>query len=135
MTEPPFAIEVFFDGGCPLCSREIEMLRRRDRRSAIRFTDIAAPGFDAGAVGLSLPQLMARIHGRLPDGRIIEGVEVFRRLYTAVGWGALVKVTRVPGISHLLDLAYHLFAKNRLRWTGRCSSDASGRCALDHGHR
>ena len=39
--------EVFYDGECPLCMREIRMLRRMDRRGRIRFTDIAAPGLDA----------------------------------------------------------------------------------------
>ena len=119
-----FEIEVFYDGACPLCTQEINMLRGRDRRARIRFTDIASEGFDAGAVGLTWEALMERIHGRLPDGTIIEGVEVFRRLYAAVGFGALVRVSRAPGLSQLLDLAYYLFAKNRLRLTGRCADDS-----------
>jgi predicted DCC family thiol-disulfide oxidoreductase YuxK len=122
-----FDVEVYYDGECPLCMREIRMLRRRDQRQRIRFTDISAEGFDAGAVGLSWETLMNRIHGRLPDGTLIEGAEVFRRLYAAVGFSRLVALTRVPGVSQLLDLAYKLFAKNRLRLTGRC---ANGACAL-----
>ena len=118
-----FDIEVFFDGACPLCSREIDLLRRRDRLSRIRFTDIAADGFDASTVGRTWEALMARIHGRLPDGTIVEGVEVFRHLYAAVGFAGLARMSRAPGVSHLLELAYHLFAKNRLRFTGRCSDD------------
>jgi predicted DCC family thiol-disulfide oxidoreductase YuxK len=121
-----YDVEVFYDGACPLCVRETDMLRARDRRARIRFTDIAAEGFDAAAVGVPWEVLMARIHGRLPDGTLIQGVEVFRRLYAAVGFGPLVAVSRVPGLSHLLDLAYRVFAKNRLRLTGRC---ADGACA------
>jgi predicted DCC family thiol-disulfide oxidoreductase YuxK len=119
-----FDIEVFYDGACPLCLREIDLLRRRDHRARIRFTDIAADGFDAEAVGVRWEALMERIHGRLPDGTLVEGVEVFRRLYAAVGFGPLVRLSRAPGVSQLLDLAYHLFAKNRLRLTGRCADDA-----------
>ena len=123
-----FDVEVFFDGACPLCVREIRMLQRLDRRRArIRFTDIAAPGFDAANLGRSWADLMDRIQGRLPDGTWIEGVEVFRRLYAAVGFGALVFVTRLPGISHALELSYRLFAKNRLKLTGRC---VDGACAV-----
>lgn len=125
-----FDVEVFYDGACPLCTREIGMLRRRDHRARIRFTDIAADGFDAGTVGLTWQALMDRIHGRLPDGTLIEGVEVFRRLYAAVGFRALVTLSRAPGVSQLLDLAYRLFAKNRLRLTGRCLDDA---CAVHRG--
>lgn len=98
------------------------MLRRLDRRDAIRFTDIAAPGFDAASVGIDHASLMARIHGRRANGELIEGVEVFRELYSAVGFRRLVSLTRLPGIAQLLDLAYHLFAKNRLRLTGRCEA-------------
>jgi predicted DCC family thiol-disulfide oxidoreductase YuxK len=121
-----FDVEVFYDGACPLCLREINMLRRWDKRNRIRFTDIAAPGFQAEALGTTQADLMARIRGRLADGSWIEGVEVFRRLYTAVGFGWLVWPTRLPGISHLLNVGYLLFAKNRLRLTGRC---ADGICA------
>lgn len=124
-------VEVFYDGDCPLCMREIRMLMRRDRAARIQFTDIAAATFDPAAYGKDHADFMARIHGRLPDGTWIEGVEVFRRLYAAIGFGWIVAVTRVPGVSHLLRLGYHLFAKNRLRLTGRCAPD--GTCAVPAG--
>jgi len=117
-----FDIEVYYDGACPMCAREIAMLRRLDRAGRIRFVDIAAPGFDACAVGVSQEALMARIHGRLPDGTRIDGVEVFRRLYTAVGFGTAVALTRLPGVAQLLDAAYAGFARRRRRLGGRCEA-------------
>lgn len=121
ITPASFAVEVFFDGACPLCQREIGWLRRWDRRGRIRFTDIAAPGFVPPA-DHSFDELMAEIHGRLPDGTWIKGVEVFRRLYAAACCPLLVAPTRLPGISHLLDWGYRVFARNRLRLTGRCDA-------------
>lgn len=123
----PWEVEVFYDGDCPLCMREINMLMRLDRAKRIRFTNIAAAGFDASAVGLDASTLMKKIHGRLPSGELIEGVEVFRRLYHAVGFKKLVRISRAPVISQLLNVAYTVFAKNRLRLTGRCENDV---CAL-----
>lgn len=123
-TAPAFDVEVLYDGECPLCVREIRMLQARDRHHRIRFVDIAAPDFDAAAVGVTWEVLMAQIHGRLPDGTLIQGVEVFRRLYAAIGFGPVVRWTRLPGVSQLLDLAYDAFAKNRLRLTGRCEDEA-----------
>lgn len=120
----PWDVQVFFDGACPLCRREIAWLRSLDRRRRIEFTDLAAADFDPAAWGRDLDTLMARIHGRLPDGTWIEGVEVFRRLYAAVGFGPLVFVTRLPGISQLLDWGYGVFAARRLRLTGRCDDGA-----------
>jgi predicted DCC family thiol-disulfide oxidoreductase YuxK len=123
-----FDVEVFYDGDCPLCMREIRMLMRRDKNGRIVFSDIAASDFDPEDLGVDLDSLMRRIHGRLPDGRLIEGVEVFRRLYGAIGFGPLVLLSRLPGISQLLDLTYHLFAANRLRLTGRCTAEA---CSIE----
>jgi predicted DCC family thiol-disulfide oxidoreductase YuxK len=123
-------IEVFYDGECPLCMREIRLLRQLDRRERIRLVDIAAKGFDAASVGVSWERLMDRIYGRLPDGTLIEGVEVFRQIYAAVGFAPLVRLTRLPGISHALDLGYRWLAKNRVRLTGRCTDRA---CTSDSG--
>lgn len=123
-SRPAFEVEVFYDGACPLCLREIDMLRRKDDKQRILFTDISAANFDADSVGVPFPTLMERIHGRLPDGTLIEGVEVFRRLYAAVGFGFLVAASRLPLVAPLLNLSYRAFAKNRLRLTGRCTEDA-----------
>ncbi len=117
-------VEVFFDGECPLCMREIRMLRWMDRRQRIRFTDISTDKFLPDQFGRSMQDFMDEIHGRLPDGQWITGVEVFRRLYAAVGLGPLVSLTRLPGISHGLEAGYQVFAKNRLRLTGRCDTSS-----------
>ena len=122
------SIEVFFDGDCPLCTKEIAFLRRQDRRHRIRFTDITAGDFRADSFGLKHSDFMNEIQGRTADGVWITGVEVFRRLYEAVGWGPVVWCTRLPGIRHCLSLGYRVFAKNRLKWTGRsCRADG---CAV-----
>ncbi len=115
--------EVFFDGECPLCLREINMLRSLDRHERIRFTDIADPDFDPASTGLTQAALMASIRGRMPSGELVEGVEVFRQLYGAVGFGPVIPLTRLPGIRQALDAGYAVFARNRLRLTGRCTDE------------
>ncbi len=126
----PARFELFFDGECPLCAREVSGLRRLDRgRGRLVLTDIAAPDFDAEALGKNLRDLMARIHGRLPDGTWVEGVEVFRHAYRAVGLGWLLAPTGWPGLRRLFDAAYRVFARNRLRWTGRAACE-NARCEL-----
>jgi predicted DCC family thiol-disulfide oxidoreductase YuxK len=124
-------IRVLYDGDCPLCSREIRFLEKRDRgRGRIQFEDIAEPSFDPAVYGLDAGELMARIHGVLPDATVIEGVEVFRRAYAAVGLGWLMAPTRWPGLRRVAELAYRIFARNRLRWTGRASACETGRCQI-----
>lgn len=122
MVSQAFEIEVFFDGGCPLCRREIEMIRRKDKARLIRFTDIDEPSFNAPSVGKTQEELMAQLHGRLPDGTWVKGVDTFRRLYEAIGFRWIVRLSRLSGISQILNIAYGAFAKNRLALTGRCQS-------------
>lgn len=124
-------IRVLFDGGCPLCAREIRALTRLDRGCGrIDFEDIAAPGFDAARYGLTARDVMDRIHAVLPDGRVVEGMEVFRRAYAAVGLGWLLAPTRWPGLRQVADAAYRSFARNRLRLTGRVDACESGHCGV-----
>lgn len=130
----PWDIEVFYDGDCPLCRREIDFIRRLDRRHLIRFTNIAALGFDPARYGKTPDELMAEIHGMLPSGSWVRGVEVFRRMYAALGFRPLVAITRLPFLSHALDAVYRLFAANRLKWTGRCSPHNST-CGVNNGCR
>lgn len=125
-------VKVLYDGDCPLCAREIRGLRRLDRRRGrLAFEDIAAPDFDAGRYGLDQDTVMARIHGVLPDGTVVEGLDLFRRAYEAVGLGWLLAPSRWPGTRRLFEAGYDWFARNRLRLTGRAGDDCSdGRCAV-----
>jgi len=122
-------IKVLYDGECPLCVREVRMLRRFNRRGKLALEDIAEAGFDPARYGRSFEALMGQIHGVLPDGRLITGVEVFRRAYSAVGLGFLLAPTAWAPLRPIFDWAYTWFAKNRLRLTGRPECSA-GRCAL-----
>ena len=117
-------VEVFYDGECPLCLREIKLIRWMDRKDNIRFTDIADPSFRPTDYGKTMQGFMDEIQGRLPDGTWVIGVDVFRQLYSSVGFRPLVGLTRLPGIAQGLDFGYRVFAKNRLRLTGRCDSGA-----------
>ncbi len=62
---------------------------------------------------------MGKIHGILPDGSIVTGVEVFRRLYEAVGLGWVYAATRNPAIAAVANAVYDLWAAYRLQVTGR----------------
>jgi predicted DCC family thiol-disulfide oxidoreductase YuxK len=116
---PPF--EVFFDGDCPLCTKEIGFIRKLDQSGSLIFTDISALSFNSiETTGQSFDTLMTEIHGKLNDGRLVSGVEVFRQLYSRTFFSFLVPSTRIWGMRHFLHWAYCLFAKNRLRFTGRC---------------
>jgi predicted DCC family thiol-disulfide oxidoreductase YuxK len=127
--ELPFRILI--DGLCPLCQREATLMARLDKgRGNLIIEDIAAPSFDAAKYGTTFETVMGSIHGVLPDGRLVQGMEVFRRAYATVGCGWVLAWTRWPIAKQLTDAAYVVFAKYRLGLTGRKDACEGGRCKL-----
>merc|ERR1711871_1776017 len=49
--------------------------------------------------GLTYAAAMEEIHAILPDGTVVKGVEVFRRLYEEVGLGFVYAATKASGRS------------------------------------
>ncbi|MDX2148607.1 MAG: DUF393 domain-containing protein [Planctomycetota bacterium] len=121
---------ILIDGACPLCRHEANMMRRLDRgRGRLALVDIATPDFDASRYGTTFDAVMGSIHGVTSDGRLVTGMDVFRRAYAAVGVPWLLGWTAWPLIRPIADRAYRWFAKHRLRLTGRHGCE-TGRCAI-----
>ncbi|KAK9810504.1 hypothetical protein WJX72_011884 [[Myrmecia] bisecta] len=124
-TRPAWEIRMLYDGDCPLCMREVNMLRRRDEgKGKIDFVDVASPDYDpADNAGISYKQAMGTIHALLPDGRVVTNIEVFRRLYEAVGLGWVYAITKYEPVAKAADAVYGVWAKYRLPITGRSDLD------------
>ncbi len=73
-------VQVWYDGGCPLCRREIALMRRLDRAGAIIFTDVAS---GEGACPVDRGALLARFHA-LEDGRLLSGAAAFAAMWRAI---------------------------------------------------
>lgn len=105
-------VEVWFDGDCPLCRREIALMRRLDRRGAIRFHDVATGD---GACPVDRRELLARFHAR-EDGRLLAGAAAFAAMWRAIPLlrplGLLARNRRVLA---MLERLYVAFLKVRPR--------------------
>ncbi len=73
-------VVVWFDGACPLCLREIGLMRRLDRRGAIRFVDVASP---ESVCPIDRGELLARFHAR-EDGVMLSGAAAFAAMWRAI---------------------------------------------------
>jgi predicted DCC family thiol-disulfide oxidoreductase YuxK len=129
-TLPEFTILI--DGDCPLCKREASLMTWMDRgRGRLAQVNIADPTFDAAALGLTREGVMATIHGLTRDGKVVTGMETFRRAYAALGWGWVLAWSDWPVLRPIANAGYRWFAKNRLWLTGRpCDT---GACAAVRG--
>ena len=73
-------VTVWHDGSCPLCRREIGLMRRLDRRGSITFVDVIG----AQACPLDRADLLARFHAREDGGPLLSGAAAFAAMWRAV---------------------------------------------------
>ena len=75
---------MFFDGRCPLCSREVAHYRALDRRDRIRWVDISREPEALVELGIDRSVAMQRLHAVDETGRVVRGmtalVAVWRQL-------------------------------------------------------
>lgn len=130
-------LTLLYDGGCPLCLREVAILRRRDQRlqpgaPRLAFVDIDALDYNPAAHGgITYREAMGRIHGLRADGTVLRDVEVFREAYRLVGLGWLYAPTAWPLLRPVVDGAYGLWARWRLPMTGRPELDQLCSCRAE----
>jgi predicted DCC family thiol-disulfide oxidoreductase YuxK len=103
---------VWYDGACPLCIREIALVRRLDRTARINFVDAADP---TASCPLDRTLLLSRFHAS-EDGNMLSGAAAFAAMWRAIPLlRPLGLIARNPNILALLENAYLLFLRIRPR--------------------
>lgn len=122
-------IQVFYDGSCPLCVREIAMLKKTLPAGTVHWLNIApqgkgqadlqscdtdicglAPGDDLVTAGLTRREAMKRFHIRTANGTLLSGAPAFLTLWQHhQTWGRLAKALSYPPLVWGLELAYRGF--------------------------
>ncbi|MFK7856900.1 MAG: thiol-disulfide oxidoreductase DCC family protein [Granulosicoccus sp.] len=111
----PFTI--YYDGACPVCSKEIKMYRKANGAENLAWID--ASEADEHSLGRDLdPQLaLARMHVRDESGQLISGAAAFAAIWQ--------RLPRTRWLGHILGSApllfflepgYRLFLKIRPLW-------------------
>ncbi|XP_015202768.1 uncharacterized protein [Lepisosteus oculatus] len=124
-------VTVLYDGECPICVKEIKCLQYLQQRQQgkVEFIDISQKDYDGMKYGgITYEVAMEQMHVIDEKDKVHCGVPAFKVMYTAVGLAWLAHFISLPGIRSLMDKAYSVFAKNRLKWTGR-ESCSKGTCA------
>jgi ubiquinone biosynthesis monooxygenase Coq7 len=128
-SQTPQTLTVLYDGGCPLCRREIAHVKGlADRRSdsALCFVDISGSADASARFAAERSALLARFHVERADGSRLDGAAAFVAMWARLpGWRWLARLARLPGVLVVLERAYRGFlhlrpAMQRMarRWDG-----------------
>lgn len=105
-------LTVWFDGACPLCLREIALMRRLDRQGAIQFIDVAG---EEAVCPIDRAELLARFHAR-EDGQLLSGAAAFAAMWRTI---PLLRpfglAARAPWALKILEALYVRFLRVRPR--------------------
>lgn len=112
LVEGAMSLTVYHDGACPLCRREIALMRRLDRRRRIAFVDVADP---ATACPIDRRAALARFHA-VEDGRVLSGAAAFAAMWRVIPvLRPLGLIARSPTVLSVLDRLYTRFLQVRPR--------------------
>ncbi|MFG1215012.1 DUF393 domain-containing protein [Xanthobacter flavus] len=108
------AVTVWYDSACPLCRREIALMRRLDRDGRISFVDLHS---DTGCP-IDRGAMLERFHAS-EDGQIVSGAAAFAAMWRQIPrlrW--LGRAARNPRVLALLERSYIAFLRIRPRLQG-----------------
>ena len=118
----PTGVKVWYDGACPLCSREIRHYRHLRGAERLDWMDISRADAPIPIEGIDRATAMARFHVRDANGAWHSGAFGFAELWSHLPvYRWLARLVRSLRILPLADRAYTLFAAWRLR--RRCDGD------------
>ncbi len=121
-TQPSDNVTVYFDGSCPLCTKEIGLYQKADGAERITFCDVSRAGASLPE-GLTPADAMARFHVRGADGRLESGAAGFALLWSSLPrWRWLGRIVSLPPVRAVAEVSYRGFLKVRpaiQRWFKR----------------
>ena len=109
---------LFFDGACPLCRREVALLRRLSRPT-LAFSDLhTAEGGDLP----SRDQLLRSLHLRRANGEMLKGLTANVAMWQHTAFGLPWRILTLPGIRGIANWLYERWAVRRYRRLYGCDA-------------
>ena len=123
-------VTLFYDGLCPLCSREVAHYRKHAPAEGLAFVDIADPTFDAASHGLDPLAIHHVMHVKVGDN-ILTGVDAFLAVWELLPpYRWIVRLARVSVVRWFMKLSYFAYARVRPWLPRRKQACASETCRV-----
>ena len=104
------ATTVYFDGECPLCSREIGFYQLQEGACSINWVDVTKVNLKDYPHGLTKEKALARFHVITVKGKLVSGGEAFSSLWLSLPRFNLVgQLFKVRPFALTLEIVYKIF--------------------------
>jgi predicted DCC family thiol-disulfide oxidoreductase YuxK len=113
MTAVHYPLTIYFDGSCPLCTREVKLLTQYDDQRQLRLVDCSPSDF-APVEGHTRDAMMALIHARDEAGQWLIGAPVFAAAYRASGFASIASLWGSTRLQPMWRVVYPWIARNRM---------------------
>lgn len=121
-------VTLFYDGQCPLCMKEIDLLQHYNTEQRLQLVDIHSEAFESLYPQIDKHAADRLLHAIGHNGQLLTGLDANVAVWQAVGKHRWLKALRWPVIRWFADHGYLLFAKHRHKisyWlTGQKRCDA-----------
>ncbi len=99
-------VKVWFDSRCPLCSTEIEIMRRLDWFKKVDFVDVLS----TPDCPIQREHLLERFHAQRLGGPLLNGAAAFALLWRSLPLlRPLGEMARIPFVLRVLEILYLRF--------------------------
>jgi len=107
-------LTVYYDGACPLCSREIGWYQKQKGGDAIVWFDVSKSTSEWVSPQLSTCDALRRLHVKKMDGTFVSGAAAFSALWVEFPRLKMLGMfIGLPVMSIIAEFAYRLFLKLR----------------------
>ena len=109
-TQTTRSLTVFFDGSCPICSKEINFYKMRAGADELSWVDVSDEEIPIPIQTRSREELMARFHVLSSSGELVSGGAAFAELWASLpAFKIFGKIFKLPILRYLIDVGYDIF--------------------------
>ena len=114
-------IQIYFDGKCGLCSKEIRYYQRIAPADVFVWYDIATDPSPLSPLNVEQADALRRLHAKDSNDSMHIGVDAFILIWRHLPrWYLLAALVSLPGIKHATSFAYARFADYRFKRLPHC---------------
>ena len=107
-------LDLFYDGACHLCYREVKHYHDLDSAKRLNLINIADPSFEPGKYNLDRKSVNKHMHARDQEGVLYKGVDAFIEIWKRIPrYSFLVRPAELKIVKPLLKAGYFVFAEFR----------------------